>query len=175
MIDVVTAVRSVNKTDAVAMVSNFGSVRGAMNAEVEELVLVQGWGERKAGRWVKSCREGFKVRRGGAGSAERVEEGEGRGQEAAAGMGMDRDLASRLGVGPVILPEGMMMTQGEGSGHAVHEIEDDDEDALVAEMEMRKRRRKGGTGDTNPPPPPPPPPPPQHEKIMDALANLRKQ
>lgn len=65
MVDVVTAVRSVNKTDAVGLVSAFGSVRGAVNARPEEVAGVSGWGEKKVARWCGTVREGFRVRRAG--------------------------------------------------------------------------------------------------------------
>ncbi|RPB13309.1 DNA repair protein rad10, partial [Morchella conica CCBAS932] len=54
VVEVLTQVRSVNRTDAVALVSNFGTVRGAVNAQGEEVVMVQGWGQRKVERWEKA-------------------------------------------------------------------------------------------------------------------------
>ncbi|KAF8461874.1 restriction endonuclease type II-like protein, partial [Kalaharituber pfeilii] len=59
MVDMITAVRSISKADAISLVGTFGSVRGAVNAETEEVVLMQGWGEKKAGRWTRAVREGF--------------------------------------------------------------------------------------------------------------------
>ena len=63
MQDVCTAVRGVNKTDALNLVTNFGSVRAAVNAPREELLLMQGWGEKKAKSWDKAVREPFRVRK----------------------------------------------------------------------------------------------------------------
>lgn len=48
--DALTAVRGVNRNDAVSLVANFGSVRRALNAEVQQLELVEGWGHTKAQR-----------------------------------------------------------------------------------------------------------------------------
>lgn len=63
MQDVCTAVRGVNKTDALNLVTNFGSVRAAVNAPREELLLMQGWGEKKAKSWDKAVREPFRIRK----------------------------------------------------------------------------------------------------------------
>ena len=55
--------RGVNKTDALNLVTNFGSVRAAVNAPRDELLLMQGWGEKKAKSWGKAVREPFRIRR----------------------------------------------------------------------------------------------------------------
>lgn len=70
VVDFVTTVRSVNKTDAVGLVSAFGSVRGAVNAGPEEVAGVSGWGEKKVARWCGTVREGFRVRRAGRSGVE---------------------------------------------------------------------------------------------------------
>jgi len=76
MVDFVTTVRSVNKADAVGLVSAFGSVRGAVNAGPEEVAGVSGWGEKKVVRWCGTVREGFRVRRAGRRGVEGAEVGE---------------------------------------------------------------------------------------------------
>ncbi|MCJ1383245.1 ssDNA endonuclease and repair protein rad10 [Xylographa soralifera] len=63
MVEFVTTPRSINKADAVGLVSAFGSVRAAVNAVPEEVAGIAGWGEKKVGRWCGSVREGFRVRR----------------------------------------------------------------------------------------------------------------
>lgn len=63
MVAFVTAPRSVNKTDAVGLVSNFGSLRTAVNARPEEVALVAGWGEKKVKRWCGAVREPFRVKK----------------------------------------------------------------------------------------------------------------
>jgi DNA excision repair protein ERCC-1 len=65
MVEFATTVRSVNKADAVGLVSAFGSVRAAVNAAPEEINMVSGWGEKKSQRWCGTVREGFRVRRAG--------------------------------------------------------------------------------------------------------------
>jgi DNA excision repair protein ERCC-1 len=59
----VTTPRTINKTDAASLISNFGSLRAAVNAQPEELALVPGWGEKKVKAWCSTVREPFRVRR----------------------------------------------------------------------------------------------------------------
>ncbi|KAF2233162.1 DNA repair protein rad10, partial [Viridothelium virens] len=59
----ITTPRSINKTDAVSLVSSFGSIRTAVNARPEEVALVAGWGEKKVQRWCTSVREPFRVKK----------------------------------------------------------------------------------------------------------------
>ena len=59
----VTTPRSINKTDAASLISNFGTLRAAVNAQPEELALVPGWGEKKVKIWCSTMRENFRVRR----------------------------------------------------------------------------------------------------------------
>ena len=59
----VTTPRSINKTDAASLISNFGTLRAAVNAQPEELALVPGWGEKKVKVWCSTMRENFRVRK----------------------------------------------------------------------------------------------------------------
>ena len=63
MTEFITIPRSINKTDAVSLVSSFGSVRTAINARPEEISLIAGWGEKKVQRWCTSVREPFRVKK----------------------------------------------------------------------------------------------------------------
>ncbi|KAK8196752.1 ssDNA endonuclease and repair protein rad10 [Zalaria obscura] len=63
LVEFVTVPRSINKTDAVGLVSNFGSIRTAVNARPEEIALVAGWGEKKVIRWCQTVREPFRIQR----------------------------------------------------------------------------------------------------------------
>lgn len=63
LVDFVTVPRSVNKTDAVSLVSAFGTIRAAVNARPEEIGEIAGWGEKKVQRWYGTVREPFRVRR----------------------------------------------------------------------------------------------------------------
>ena len=63
LVDFITVPRSINKTDAVGLVSNFGSIRTAVTARPEEVALVDGWGEKKVQRWCNTVREPFRLKR----------------------------------------------------------------------------------------------------------------
>jgi len=63
MVEFVTVPRSVNKTDAVSLVSAFGSIRAAVNARPEEIAVVGGWGEKKVRRWSGVVDEPFRARK----------------------------------------------------------------------------------------------------------------
>jgi DNA excision repair protein ERCC-1 len=63
MVDFITVPRGINKTDAVGLVSNFGSIRTAINARPEEIGLIAGWGDKKVQRWSSAVKEPFRVRK----------------------------------------------------------------------------------------------------------------
>ena len=63
LVEFITVPRSINKTDAVGLVSAFGSVRAAVNARPEEIGMITGWGEKKVQRWCRTVREPFRVRK----------------------------------------------------------------------------------------------------------------
>jgi len=65
----VTTPRNVNTTDAASLISNFGSLRNAVNAGPEELALIPGWGEKKVKSWCNTVREPFRVKRAGKATA----------------------------------------------------------------------------------------------------------
>jgi DNA excision repair protein ERCC-1 len=63
LVDFVTAPRSINKTDAVSLVSQFGTIRTAVNARHEEVSTIAGWGEKKVQQWCNSVQEPFRIKR----------------------------------------------------------------------------------------------------------------
>ena len=63
LVEFITIPRSINKTDAVGLVSAFGSIRNAVNARPEEIGTIAGWGEKKVERWCQSVREPFRIRK----------------------------------------------------------------------------------------------------------------
>ncbi|KAF3047846.1 ssDNA endonuclease and repair protein rad10 [Didymella keratinophila] len=63
MVEFITVPRGVNKTDAVGLVSNFGSIRTAINAGPEEIGLIAGWGDKKVQRWCNAVKEPFRVKK----------------------------------------------------------------------------------------------------------------
>ncbi|CAI5736807.1 unnamed protein product [Hyaloperonospora brassicae] len=58
--DVLTSIRSVNKTDVVTLLSTFGTIKGLMNASMEELSLCPGVGAKKVRRLLETFQEPFK-------------------------------------------------------------------------------------------------------------------
>ena len=63
LVEFITTPRSINKTDAMSLVSNFGSVRTAVNARPEELLLIAGFGQTKVRQWHAAVTEPFRNRR----------------------------------------------------------------------------------------------------------------
>ncbi|KAF5662059.1 DNA excision repair ERCC-1 [Fusarium heterosporum] len=63
LVEFVTVPRSLNKSDAVAVVSNFGSLKNAINADPEQLGMLNGWGGIKVKRWVSAVEEPFRVKK----------------------------------------------------------------------------------------------------------------
>lgn len=57
--DVLTSIRSVNKTDVVTLLSTFGTVRGLMNTSMEELSLCPGVGAKKVRHLLETFQEPF--------------------------------------------------------------------------------------------------------------------
>ncbi|KAL9126379.1 MAG: hypothetical protein Q9217_004556 [Psora testacea] len=77
LVEFITVPRSINKTDAVSLVSAFGSIGAAVNARPEEIGEITGWGEKKVHSWCGTVKENFRVRK----SAKR-------------GIGLDREASS---------------------------------------------------------------------------------
>ncbi|KAE8360343.1 restriction endonuclease type II-like protein [Aspergillus caelatus] len=61
LIEFVTAPRSINKSDAASLISTFGSLQNAINAQPEQISAVPGWGEKKVRQWCNAVREDFRV------------------------------------------------------------------------------------------------------------------
>jgi DNA excision repair protein ERCC-1 len=63
LVDFVTVPRSLNKSDAVALVANFGSIKNAVNANAEQLSMIAGWGGVKVKRWTAAVEEPFRTKK----------------------------------------------------------------------------------------------------------------
>ncbi|KAE8337642.1 hypothetical protein BDV24DRAFT_177378 [Aspergillus arachidicola] len=61
LVEFVTAPRSINKSDAASLISTFGSLQNAINAQPEQISAVPGWGEKKVRQWCSAVREDFRV------------------------------------------------------------------------------------------------------------------
>jgi DNA excision repair protein ERCC-1 len=60
LVEFTTVPRSINRTDAIGLVSNFGTVRTAVNAQPEDIALIAGWGDKKVKRWCSAVQEPFR-------------------------------------------------------------------------------------------------------------------
>lgn len=74
LVEFVTVPRNVNKSDAVALVSMFGSLKNAVNADPEQIGVISGWGEKKVKAWCKVVDEPFRLKKAGKRRAERPDE-----------------------------------------------------------------------------------------------------
>ena len=63
LVEFVTVPRSLNKSDAVALVANFGSLKNAINADHEQLGMIGGWGGIKVKRWSAAIEEPFRAKK----------------------------------------------------------------------------------------------------------------
>lgn len=63
LVEFVTVPRSLNKSDAVALVAHFGSLKNAINAEQEQLGMISGWGGTKVKRWSAAIEEPFRAKK----------------------------------------------------------------------------------------------------------------
>ncbi|KAK2626175.1 hypothetical protein QTJ16_004437 [Diplocarpon rosae] len=157
MVDFVTVPRSINKTDAVTLVSAFGSIKGAINASPEEVAVVGGWGEKKVRRWCGVVDEPFRARKAtkrGLDSTEgalnrakplgmvplRSMPSLGEGGDVTSGMSREASAADK---GKSREPEAS--NPSEPGQFRVWDPDDDDEDALLAaalEEEQRQEAEK---------------------------------
>lgn len=182
MVEVLTQIRSVNKVDAVSLVSTFGSVRAAINASPDEILMISGWGQRKVERFEKAVREGFRVKKATkatSSSATSV-----RRQKTTSA-----NVAAKLGIGSSSFTPGdvtattNIYVQPSLRAAPSSWIVEDDEDALIAVAEMEaeeeQKRNKGkevnrpqlvdASGSRNDPDAG------VSANIMDALAKLRER
>lgn len=60
LVDALTTIKSVNKTDAATLLNIFGTLEGIVQATMEELTLCPGFGPHKAQRLYKALHESFK-------------------------------------------------------------------------------------------------------------------
>lgn len=151
VIEFITAPRSVNKSDAASLMSTFGSLQAAINAQPEQISAVPGWGEKKVRQWTSAVREDFRVE-----SSRRK-------------VAPIRDLSTSYVAGP---------TTAVANAHDVEDIEDDEDVEEMLLASARKARGLQTEQQTSTEPPPKEKPQAEEsmsEGIMDALARLRKQ
>ncbi|KAJ5718126.1 Mating-type switching protein swi10 [Penicillium malachiteum] len=61
LVEFVTTPRRINKSDTASLISTFGSLQNAINAQPEQISSVPGWGEKKVQQWCNAVREDFRV------------------------------------------------------------------------------------------------------------------
>jgi len=61
LVDALTSIKSINKTDAGTLITVFGTLEGIVQATIEELTLCPGFGPQKAQRLHKALHESFKA------------------------------------------------------------------------------------------------------------------
>lgn len=94
LVDFVTVPRSLNKSDAVALVANFGSLKNAINAEQEQLAMIGGWGGIKVKRWSAAIEEPFRAKKAAKRGVQASKPGS---QQAGSSVsGQDAERVSRL-------------------------------------------------------------------------------
>ena len=129
--DFITIPRSINKTDAASLLSNYGTLRAAINAPPEELTFIPGWGEKKVKDWNNAIREEFRVRK-----AIKTGVGLSRDNTIATGAVREGDVGSYSPRTPVPLS---MIPNRESSGLGLSKKES-------ASLPASKRRRVQETG-----------------------------
>ncbi|TKA73752.1 hypothetical protein B0A49_05090 [Cryomyces minteri] len=123
LVEFITVPRSINKTDAVGLVSNFGSVRTAINAKPEEVALVAGWGEKKVQRWCQTVREPFRVKKAAKRGITRENSRAALSKDvSSAGIEVDQRVAARLGIGAP-LPVGASPSRSTASAGATQDAD----------------------------------------------------
>lgn len=144
LVDFVTVPRSLNKSDAVALVANFGSLRNAVNADSEALGLMGGWGGVKVKRWTKAVEEPFRAKKAArrGGTQGKSASGNGATQSSASTRASQAHPPSRVPVRDV--PSSHAVASGGPSSHSASSgaagkfqlmgdlDDDDDEEAMLA-------------------------------------------
>ncbi|KAI9684735.1 MAG: ssDNA endonuclease and repair protein rad10 [Trizodia sp. TS-e1964] len=149
--DFFTVPRGINKTDAVSILGNFGSVRGAVNARPEDLGLLAGWGDKKVQRWCSTVREGFRVGKAAKRTA----------TKRAGVKGDVGEMSMGMRVGPAIpiakasagtpttsreAPVPPMQETGRGGDTDLWEPGEDEEEALLLALAEQNVAPAGGRG-----------------------------
>ncbi|KUI69198.1 Mating-type switching protein swi10 [Cytospora mali] len=121
LVEFVTVPRAVNKADAVALVSTFGSLRQAVNADPETVAVVGGWGEKKVKAWCAAVEEPFRVKKAGKRGLEADDGATDDGQGSGRGRGRGRrnlDEAVPIGLVPLRDMAGVAASRSQGEGSA---------------------------------------------------------
>lgn len=143
LVEFVTVPRAVNKADAVALVSTFGSLRAAVNADPETVGVIGGWGEKKVKAWCAAVEEPFRAKKAAKRGAE--------GQDGVVPISRVplRDMASAVASrsqGEVVAAGGGVEAQQPAKKARVSQpVQGEDDDAeLAAAIEESRRMAEEG-------------------------------
>lgn len=64
LVDVITSIRAINKSDAYSLIGTFGSLKKAVHASEEELSAIPGWGPQKCRNFIDAVRGSFATTNG---------------------------------------------------------------------------------------------------------------
>ncbi|RDW59358.1 DNA repair protein RAD10 [Aspergillus mulundensis] len=138
LVEFVTAPRSINKSDAASLISTFGSLQNAINAQPEQISAVPGWGEKKVKAWCNAVGEDFRVEK-----AKRATAPKRTVRDLAALSTNDDDAVISTSTGPSREPESesLFVEQDEPSRPRVSRDEEMDEGIAAA---LARLRENGG-------------------------------
>lgn len=187
LVEFVTVPRGINKADSISLVSAFGSLKNAINADPEQVSVIGGWGEKKVSKWCSVVAEPFRVERAAKRTIERADS-----------SAMDeaipistvplRDMPRAIAAKNQAASRGVTRenTQADQSAQESEkpaqyriwdpdEDDDEDEDAMVAAAIAESMKTVEQDGSTSSPAKPKPP---ADEQVSDgvaaALAQLRQ-
>ncbi|KAJ5320445.1 hypothetical protein PENANT_c010G11551 [Penicillium antarcticum] len=144
LVEFVTVPRSINKSDAASLISTFGSLQNAINAQPEQISAVPGWGEKKVQQWCNAVREDFRVESTKKSSAP----------------------AKPTRPAPASAPAPVDDTPD-------HDIDEDEEEAILRAVMAESRKTAAEDGKSGDARPPDAQPEEMSEGITAALARLR--
>ena len=177
MVDFITTPRSVNKTDAVSLVSQFGSIRTAVNARHEDVAGIAGWGEKKVERWCASVREPFRIQRAAKrGLATEITRTETE-SPIQTGTGLGSSILATRSANVPEAPSTDRVPQSKPAQHVNVDQYEDDEEALAATLTTSARPPPQKTSEQTQKPSPKkrkPDDDPLNDGVMAALSKLRK-
>ncbi|KAJ6063848.1 hypothetical protein N7499_012528 [Penicillium canescens] len=144
LVEFVTIPRSINKSDAASLISTFGSLQNAINAQPEQISAVPGWGEKKVQQWCNAVREDFRVENTKKAAAPAV--------------------PTRPKPAPAPAPV---------NDSPDHDIDEDEEEAILRAVMAESRKTAAEAGQSSEARPPGVQPEEMSEGITAALARLR--
>jgi DNA excision repair protein ERCC-1 len=140
LVEFVTVPRGINKADAISLVSAFGSIRNAVNADPEQVAVIGGWGEKKVKRWCSVVEEPFRVHQA---AKRRLVSGEGNAMDQAVPLSRvplrDMPALSAKSTANNATPQSSRPSQARHAGVRDDDDVDDEEAMIAAAMEESRK------------------------------------